>query len=111
LSDPVTTRSARVLLGNGDGSFAPVTVDLGTLPGAAASHLPLLTDFDGDRFPDLAASEYYAVDDGGPGVYRGVYVMHNDGNWTVPPPPPPTVTIGDVTVTEGNSARGRPPSP
>ena len=70
LSDPVTTRSARVLLGNGDGSFAPVTVDLGTLPGISHFTSPVLADFDGDRFPDLAASEYYAVDDSVPGVYR-----------------------------------------
>src|SRR5207244_3393558 len=31
------------------------------------------------------------------------FVARNDGIWTVPPPPPPSMTIGDVTVTEGNT--------
>ena len=57
--DPVTTRSARVLLGYGDGSFAvPAISDLGTLPGESFFSSAVLGDFDGDGFPDLAASDY-----------------------------------------------------
>lgn len=94
-TNPVSIRSATVLLGLGDGSFAPPIVsDLGPLAGVQLASA-VLEDFDGDGSPDLAAADYY----GG-----GVAVAHNDGSWTFPPPPPPpTVRIGDVTVTEGNS--------
>jgi hypothetical protein len=98
--NPVTTtRFARVLLGYGDGSFAPAVSDLGTAPAISRFTSHVLADFDGDGFPDLAASEH----DGDPGVYRGVYIALNDGNWTVPFLPPPAITIGDVTIIEGNT--------
>ncbi len=100
-----TTRSARVLLGNGDGSFAqPIVVDFGTVAGQTGFTSPVLADFDGDGFPDLAATENFTPPyDEGPVVYRGVHVALNDGTWTLPPPPPPSMTISDVTVTEGNT--------
>ena len=97
-----------VMLGYGDGSFAPpIYSDLGTPPansfGSAA-----LGDFDGDGFPDLAASapDNYAYDDDGVIVdyYPGfVAVAHNDGNWTVPPPQPSIGVVGHIAVTEGNT--------
>ena len=105
--DPVTTRTARVLLGNGDGSFAePIIVGLGTVAGKIGFTTPVLADFDGNGFPDLAATEteyYLTVDGYEAAVYRGVHVALNDGIWTLPPPPPPSITMSDVTVTEGNT--------
>jgi hypothetical protein len=106
-----TIRSALVYLGYGDGSFTlPVAIVLGTVPDVSAFISPVLADFDGDGFLDLAASEWYRTADDfnyyGSGVYRGIHVMRNDGDWTLPPqppPPPPFITISDVTVTEGNT--------
>lgn len=100
--DPVTTRSARVLLGYGDGSFAlPAVSNLGTLSSASIFTSAVLADFDGDRFPDLAASASASDYDY---VYQGaVTVAQSDGIWTLPPPPPPSITMSDVTVAEGNT--------
>jgi hypothetical protein len=93
--DPVSTRSAWVLLGYGDGSFAvPAVSELGTLPGESFFSGAVLADFDGDGAPDLAASD---SDQG------TVAVAHNNGNWTVPPPQPVIRVGGDVAVTEGNT--------
>lgn len=93
--DPVSTRSARVLLGYGDGSFAPAAVsDLGTLAGESVFTSAVLVDFDADGFPDLAASDYYQ---------GAVAVARNDGIWTFLAPPPPSISISDVTIVEGNS--------
>ncbi len=98
-----TTRSARVLLGNSNGSFSqPIIVDLGTVAAQADFMSPVLADFDGDGFPDLAMIERFTSDEGAV-VYRGVHVALNDGNWTLPPPPPPSMTVSDVTITEGNT--------
>lgn len=101
--DFTTTRSMSVLLGHGDGSFAPVVFDLGTFPGIGYLTSAMLADFDGDGLPDLATSDVYAANDGTPSVYRGPFVARNGGSWTVPPPLPPSMTIGDVTVIEGNT--------
>src|SRR5207253_1655286 len=52
----VWTSSAGVLLGRGDGTFAPQIVsDLGTGPDTLLS-AAVLADFDGDGYPELAAS-------------------------------------------------------
>lgn len=100
--DPESTaRYAHVGLGNGDGSFAPpVTSDLGI-----GYHDRILiqngfADFDGDGLPELVT--YEANSPGWP--FYCICVAHNDGNWTAtPPPPPPSITIGDVTVADGNT--------
>ena len=77
-------------------------MDLGTVAGHADFKSPVLADFDGDGFPDLAATEQSTSEEGAV-VYGGVHVALNDGNWTPPPPPPPSITMSDVTVTEGNT--------
>ncbi len=98
-----TTRSARVLLGNGDGTFAqPIIRDFGTVAGQTDFTSPVLADFDGDGFPELAMIERLTSEEGAV-AYRGVHVALNDGNWTAPQPPPPSMTISDVTVVEGNT--------
>ena len=97
------TRSARVLLGNGNGSFSqPIIVDFGTVAGQADFMSPVLADFDGNGFPDLAMIERFTSEEGAV-AFNGVHVALNDGNWTPPPPPPPSITMSDVTVTEGNT--------
>lgn len=94
---------------NGDGKLDLVTVDggnavsvlLGT--GAGALALPIVFavgspravvagDFNGDGRPDVAAANSYSDD---------VSVLLNDGIW--PPLDAPTISITDVTVTEGNA--------
>jgi FG-GAP-like repeat len=112
--DPVTTRTARVLLGYGDGSFAaPAISGLGTVPVYGVLSSLALGDFDGDGFPDLAASES-AFDYS----YQGaVAVAPNDGIWALPPrassfgvsafPSPITVgTAGAFTVTARDALGG-----
>ena len=100
--------TVQVMLGYGDGSFAPpIDSDLGT-PLSNSFSSAALGDFDGDGFLDVAASapDNATYDDNGVIVdyYPGfVAVAHNDGNWTFAPPPPPSITTSDVTVTEGNT--------
>lgn len=100
------TSLAHVLLGHGDGTFAgPMRSDLATPPDTYFGSA-VIADFDGDGFPDLAghASNFdYGYGD----VYQGfVAVTLNDGNWLPPAPLPPSVTMSDVTLTEGsNGAR------
>jgi hypothetical protein len=94
-----TGRYAHVSLGNGDGSFAPpVTLDLGAAFYARSLGQNGLADLDGDGQPELITFE---------ASYWGqsfICVAHNDGNWAPPPPPPPpSITVNDVTVTEGNT--------
>jgi Calx-beta domain/FG-GAP-like repeat len=95
-----TTRYAGVQLGNGDGSFAPpVTSYLGTAFTYTTPGSSVWADFDGDGLPDLAVLEYRY----NPYTPYVVAVALNDGNWTTPPPAAPSVTISDVTLTEGNT--------
>jgi Calx-beta domain/FG-GAP-like repeat len=92
--DPTTTDSVTVLLGYGDGSFAPgITSSLASRSGYASSAYgnPVLADFNGDGRPDLAAADSIS----------SVYVLPNDGNWVLAPQPP-SISIGDATVTEGD---------
>ncbi len=77
-----------VLLGNGDGTFQRVR-------DYAAAISPLsvaLADFNGDSLPDVAVTNYYSSE---------VSVLVNDGNW--PALGAPSISINDVTVTEGNT--------
>jgi len=76
-----------VQLGNGDGTFRDAYH-------LAAGSGPSLTvgDFDGDRRPDVVTADSSA---------GTVTVLLNDGNWAAPPDP--TLSIGDVTVAEGNT--------
>jgi Calx-beta domain-containing protein/VCBS repeat protein len=103
-SPDYTTRHANVSLGYGDGSFAPAVIsDLGTVYGESSGGVSGLADFDGDGFPELVVSEFRIQGS----AYSVVAVAHNDGIWTPPPPPPPppppSITLSDVTVTEGNT--------
>ena len=94
--DPTTTDSATVLLGYGDGSFAPASASvLDSYPGYVSYDpgTPLLGDFNGDGWPDLAATG---------SAKNRVAVALNNGNWPVPVLPP-SMSIGDAAVTEGNS--------
>jgi hypothetical protein len=84
--------SLGILMGTGGGSFgAPITV--------AGSHgvYVLLTDFNGDRRLDVAVTNTDS---------NSVSVLINDGGGTPPPstPPLPSVSVGDVTGSEGNFA-------
>lgn len=82
-----------------------ITVLLGAASGTMGPYFNLLApaglnslavgDFNGDGFDDFAATDSAA------GVVR---VFLNDGNWiggTMPPPP--SISISNVTVTEGNT--------
>ena len=83
----VNVNSLTVLLGNGTGSFmGPVIVDAGTSPDAVA-----VGDFDRDGRPDVVSSS---------STSDNVSVRHNDGTW--PAADTPSITVDDVTVTEGN---------
>jgi len=78
-----------VLLGRGNGTFGTPrtsTVD-GSYFNSVASG-----DFNGDGYSDVAATDVIA---------NTVSVFVNDQYW--PPTPPPSVSINDVTVTEGNT--------
>jgi hypothetical protein len=63
-----TTSSLQVLLSNGDGSFAPIVYDLGTLPGLSFMTSAVLAAFNGDGLPDLATTDGYTPNDGTPGT-------------------------------------------
>ena len=100
-SGATTARTARVQLGNEDGSIAPPLVsDLGTVQAASYFESRVLADFDGDGFPDLAVIERRYPEGGIP--YGIVSVVRNDGNWP-PLPTTPSISINDVMVTEGNT--------
>jgi hypothetical protein len=78
-----------VLLGRGNGSFAPPltsVIEYGYLTSVATG------DFNGDGFLDAAATDLNL---------SRVSVLINDQSWG--PVPPPTISINNVTVTEGNT--------
>jgi len=82
-----------VLLGTEAGAFTPpVTAAVGAWPAGVA-----VGDFNGDGWLDAATANYAGT----------VSVLINDRSWPSPPPPPPppppSVTINDVTATEGNT--------
>jgi hypothetical protein len=83
------TETVSVLLGTGAGTFQPpVSATADSWPyGVVAG------DFNGDGRPDVAY--------GSNNVSNNVSVLLNDGTW--PPLPPPSVSVNDVTVTEGNT--------
>lgn len=77
-----------VLLGTGTGEFRPqLTVSTGTTPVAMA-----VGDFNGDGRKDAVSANAGS---------NNVSVLLNDGVWV--PLDAPSLTINDVTVTEGNS--------
>ena len=80
-----------VLLGDGVGAFAlPVYAAVGAVPVGVA-----VGDFNDDGLMDAATANNASY---------SVSVLLNDGIWVgSPPPPPPSVTIGDRTITEGNT--------
>lgn len=88
--DGFWTGHVNVLLGHGGGAFtAPITSNL-----AAGSYLTGVATgkFNADGFPDVAVTD---------SNNNTLSVLINDQSW--PPLPPPTVSINDVTVTEGNT--------
>jgi hypothetical protein len=88
--DIATTNSSNelnVLYGRGDGTFA-VAVNAATVPGAYAL---AAGDFNGDGWLDAAT--------GNP-AGNSVSVLLNDHTW---PPAPSSLSINDVSVTEGNA--------
>jgi hypothetical protein len=93
--DPTTTGYADVLLGHGDGSFGlPTASVVDSFAGINISYFDgaAMADFNGDGRPDLARTNSYS---------DGVSVLLNDGTW--PGADAPSITVNDVTVTEGNS--------
>jgi Calx-beta domain/FG-GAP-like repeat len=74
-----------VFLGNGDGRFAPPITTAGSF-GA-----PVVADFNTDGRLDAAAANWES---------DSLSVLINDGDWSFPPP---SVSVSDVTVTEGNT--------
>jgi hypothetical protein len=84
----VSAGGLSVLLGNGTGSFkGPVIVNSGTAPDALAAG-----DFNGDGRRDVVTSNSST---------NNVSVLLNDGTW--PAADTPSISVNDVTVTEGNS--------
>jgi hypothetical protein len=76
------------LLSKGDGTLSlPITATVGTEPSAVAAG-----DFNGDGLPDVAAAN------SGSG---NVSVLLNDGTW--PAPNAPSLSINNVSVTEGET--------
>lgn len=78
-----------VLLGRGNGSFAPPltsVIEDGYLTSVA------IGDFNGDGFLDAATTDL---------ALSGLWILINDQSWG--PVPPPTISINNVTVTEGNT--------
>jgi hypothetical protein len=87
--DSLDQRFLAVSLGNGDGSFGPtIWTPVGPYPLSFA-----VADFNADSRPDAAVTNFDP---------RQVTVLFNDGVWDGPPPVP-SITIDDVTVTEGNA--------
>jgi hypothetical protein len=79
---------ASVVLGRGDGTFSPpVNSAAGSSPWGVAAG-----DFDGDGWSDAATANSAGGD---------ASVLINDHAW--PPADAPSVSINDVTVTEGNT--------
>jgi hypothetical protein len=80
-----------VLLGAASGLLGPYF----NLEAPAGLGSLAVADFNGDGFDDFAATDSTA---------ELVQVFVNDGNWTGGTmPPPPSISISDVTITEGNS--------
>jgi Calx-beta domain-containing protein/VCBS repeat protein len=79
-----------VLLGKGDGTFHS-TINQNLAPGPG-TYILTAADFDGDGLPDVAVT-------GSPGPASQIDILLNAGDWVVPT----TLTIGDVTVTEGDT--------
>jgi hypothetical protein len=88
--DVADTNNSAVLLGLANGTFSPpIPVNIGSTGSATAG------DFNSDGWLDLATTTYFSAN---------VSVRLNDHNWPPPPPPRlPSITIGDVTITEGNT--------
>lgn len=85
---PNTSRNVSVLFGIGGGAFSePRNFAAGVNPGTVVAG-----DFNGDGWLDAAATDHY------PG---GVSVLINDTHW--PPADAPSVSVNDVSVTEGNA--------
>ncbi len=81
------SNTVSVLLGRGNGTFSPPLNHAGALPLAVAAG-----DFNGDGWLDAATAN---------SVGNNVSVLINDHNW--PPAGAPSVSIDNVTVTEGNT--------
>jgi hypothetical protein len=86
-----STSYVNVLLGYGNGTLAaPQATALASgRPNAVA-----LGDLNGDGRIDVSTANFDTND---------ATVLINGGGWVLPPPPPPTLSISDVTVTEGNT--------
>jgi Calx-beta domain/FG-GAP-like repeat/FG-GAP repeat len=80
--------SVTVLLGRGDGAFSR---PLNTQSGSGASAV-VAGDFNGDGWLDAASANYNR---------NNVSVLINDQIWS--PPDAPSLSISDVTLTEGNT--------
>ena len=95
-----TTSSLRVLLGNGDGSFAPRLRPRHAPRDAATLHRPCWRTSTATGSPTWPRPMPTIANDGTPGTYprplRRAQRRQLDGA-------APSVTIGDVTVTEGNT--------
>lgn len=87
--------SVTVRLGNGNGSFQP-PVSVAARPSWGSPYSMAVADFNGDGRVDLTVGTA-----GASGDHGNLRLLLNDGIWT---PPPPSITIGDVTITEGNTS-------